>query len=129
MKNYTYDEVLSKFTLSFYAWKFNGQRLNYTLSSNEDIIPRGFGKTTILNEIGLLAQFYNYEVLIWTPYNNTHFATERIDRYEQLRSRHIKNGILLIDEIDISDDKNFQMLRDLIDSEILILGFVRGEWK
>ena len=129
MKSYTYDEVLSKFTTSFYAWKFNKQRLNYTLYSNEDIIPRGFGKTTILNEIGLLAQVYNYEVLILTPYNNTHFATERIDRYEQLRSHRVENGILLIDEIDISDKKNLQMLRDLIDSGILILGFVRGEVK
>lgn len=128
MTNYTYDKVLSKFTLSFYAWKFNGQRLNYTLSSNEDIIPRGFGKTTILNEIGLLAQAMEKEVLIWTPYNNTeYYATEKLEVANQLRRHHINNGILLIDEIDIRDIKNYNMLRDLDDSGILTIGFIRGE--
>ena len=125
----TYKEILTFFNSTFYNWMYGGINNNCVLCSNEDIIPRGFGKTTILNEIGLLAQFYNYEVLIWTPYNNTYFVTERIDRYDQLRRHHITGGILLIDEIDINDRKNFQMLRDFINSGILILGFVKGENK
>lgn len=128
MKSYTYDEVLSKFTTSFYAWKFNKQRLNYTLYSNEDIIPRGFGKTTILNEIGLLAQAMGKEVLIWTSCNNIeYYATEKLERANQIRRHHINNGILLIDEIDITDRKTYDMLKHLEDSGILIIGFIRGE--
>lgn len=68
------------------------------------------------------------EVLIWTTCNNTeYYATEKLERAEQIRRHHINNGIPLIDEIDITDRKTYDMLKHLEDSGILIIGFIRGE--
>lgn len=50
-----YKEILTFFNSTFYNWLYGGISNNCILCSNENIIPRRFGKTRILNEIGLLA--------------------------------------------------------------------------
>ena len=73
MNNKKYNEILNTFIDSF----DNGTNCLYYF--NDQSIPRGFGKTSILNEIGLIAQSQGMDVLSWSTYcGTTHIATERI---------------------------------------------------
>ena len=122
MNNTKYNEILNLFTESF----DNGTNCLYYF--NDKSIPRGFGKTSILNEIGLIAQSQGMEVLAWSLSNGTiHIATERIVMANDLRGHKVENTILLIDEVNVKDETNAKMVEHLRSKGMRMFGFIRYE--
>lgn len=120
--NTKYNEILNTFIDSF----DNGTNCLYYF--NEKSIPRGFGKTSILNEIGLIAQSQGMEVLSWSAYyGTTHIATERIVAVNDLRCHNVENTILLIDEVNVNDATNASMIEHLRGKGMRMFGFIRYE--
>lgn len=72
------------------------KRLSY-LSSSED---RGWGKTTVLNEIGFTYQALDYDVLLITEYpeSNVHYATKYIGSIRDLYGVRTNKTICIFDE-------------------------------
>ena len=122
MNNTKYNEILNTFIDSF----DNGTNCLYYF--NDQSIPRGFGKTSILNEIGLIAQSQGMDVLSWSAYYGiTHIATERIGTVNDLRGHKVENMILLIDEVNAKDATNASMIEHLRGRGMRMFGFIRYE--
>ena len=122
MNNIKYNEILNTFIDSF----DNGTNCLYYF--NDQSIPRGFGKTSILNEIGLIAQSQGMDVLsLSASYGTTHIATERIGTVDDLRGHKVKNAILLIDEVNAKDATNADMIEHLRGKGTRMFGFIRYE--
>ena len=122
MNNTKYNEILSTFIDSF----DNGTNCLYYF--NNQSIPRWFGKTSILNEIGLIAQSQGMEVLSWSAYyGTTHIATECVDMINDLRGHKVYNMILLIDEVNEKDETNARIIEHLRGRGMRMFGFIRYE--
>jgi hypothetical protein len=122
MNNTKYNEILNTFTDSF----DNGTNCLYYF--NDQSIPRGFGKTSILNEIGLIAQSQGMEVLSWSPfYGTTYIATECVNTVNDLIGHEVGNTILLIDEVNAKDETNARMIEHLRGRGMQMFGFIRYE--
>ena len=122
MNNTKYNKILNTFIDSF----DNGTNCLYYF--NDQSIPRGFGKTSILNEIGLIAQAIGVEVLVWSPfYGATYTATERVNTVNDLRGHKVDNTILLIDEVNAKDETNASMIEHLRGRGMRMFGFIRYE--
>ena len=108
MNNTKYNEILNTFIDSF------DNSTNCLYYFNDKSIPRGFGKTSILNEIGLIAQSQGMEVLSWSlSHGATYTATESVNTVGDLRGHKTDNTILLIDEINVKDATNGRMIEHL----------------
>ena len=122
MNNTKYNETLNTFIDSF------DNSTNCLYYFNDQSIPRGFGKTSILNEIGLIAQSQGMDVLSWSvSYGTTHIATERIGTVNDLRGHKVENTILLIDEVNAKDATNASMIEYLRGRGMRMFGFIRYE--
>lgn len=122
MNNAKYNEILNLFIDSF------DNSTNCLYYFNDKSISRGFGKTSILNEIGLIAQSQGMDVLAWSPfYGATYIATERVNTVNNLRGRKTANTILLIDEINVKDETNASMVEYLKGRGMQMFGFIRYE--
>ena len=122
MNNTKYNETLNTFIDSF------DNSTNCLYYFNDQSIPRGFGKTSILNEIGLIAQSQGMDVLSWSAYyGTTHIATEPILTVNDLRGHKVENTILLIDEVNAKDETNASMIEHLRGRGMRMFGFIRYE--
>lgn len=122
MKRPKYNEILSTFIDSF------DSGTNCLYYFNDQSIPRGFGKTSILNEIGLIAQSQGMDVLVCgASYGTTHIATECVNTVNDLRGHTVKNTILLIDEMNAKDETNARMIEHLRGRGMNMFGFIRYE--
>jgi hypothetical protein len=66
---------------------------------NSNWYDRGWGKTTVINEIGFTYQALGYEVYILTPINCVeYYASKRISNVNDLRGIRRDNLIVLVDE-------------------------------
>ena len=122
MNNTKYNEILNTFIDSF----DNGTNCLYYF--NDQSTPRGFGKTSILNEIGLIAQSQGMDVLSWSPfYGATYTVTERVNTVDDFRGYKTDNAILLIDEINVKDATNGRMIEYMRSRGVQMFGFIRYE--
>jgi hypothetical protein len=110
---------------------------DYLLQQRESKIyssdRRAWGKTTIINEIGLTYQALGYEVLLFTQHSNSnnHFATQYIP--SDYNSRHLRGypigkTIAIFDEYDlppksIINDIGNELLITLEQLQIPYVGF------
>ena len=122
MNNKKYNEILNTFIDSF------DNETNCLYYFNDQSIPRGFGKTSILNEIGLVAQSQGMDVLSWSAYyGTTHIATERVGAINDLKGHNVENTILLIDEVNAKDATNASMIECVREKGMRMFGFIRYE--
>jgi hypothetical protein len=86
---------------------------------------RQWGKTTILNEIGLCYQAIGYRVFLATDFSNSsnHYAEKLIDGNYAIREVPIDNIIVIIDEFDLCNNINYRLLRYLEYHDIMYVGF------
>lgn len=122
MNNIKYNEILNTFIDSF------DNSTNCLYYFNDQSIPREFGKTSILNEIGLIAQSQGMDVLAWSAYyGTTYIATKRVVMADDLRCHKVENTILLIDEVNAKDSINASMIEHLRGRGMRMFGFIRYE--
>ena len=87
---------------------------------------RAWGKTTILNELGITYQALGYEVLLLTmfPNSNEHFATRCINDERDLRGLPRDKTIMIVDEYKILNDKNHYLFNAIEKLDIPYVGFM-----
>lgn len=85
---------------------------------------RQWGKTTILNEIGLTYQALGYEVILLTKYPqaNNHFATRYVSNMNDLQRINLDDDkiIAIVDEYDIGEE----IIDCLQKYDVPIVGFI-----
>ena len=88
---------------------------------------RGWGKTTILNEIGFVYQALGYEVYLITQFTDTchrHYATCFVDNETNVLRRSSRKAIAIIDEYDINQ-KFIDLINELELRQIPYVGFAK----
>jgi AAA+ ATPase superfamily predicted ATPase len=103
----------------FETYLLNGE--SKLLSSKQ----RRWGKTTILNEIGLTYQLLGYRVFLITQYpnSNEHVATNYVSNAESIRG-YKEKSIALIDEYYYFDENLRDILHVFDKLDIPYVGFV-----
>lgn len=101
------------------------KRLSYLKSSKD----RGWGKTTVLNEIGFIYQALGYNVILVTqfPNSNEHYACLLFDNIflKSVFLSDYSKTIVIVDEYDYQDSNFRDIVEFFNDKKIPYVGFVR----
>lgn len=92
---------------------------------NSNWYDRGWGKTTVINEIGFTYQALGYTVYILSPCRTEYFACKLINKKEDLRGIKRDNLIVLVDEV-LRDSELYTEVKSFCQQfNIPIVGFIR----
>lgn len=115
------------------------QRFEDTIRTAEQLliqVPRelrGFGKTTILNEISTFAQtVLGLEVIVITPYiNQEHIGSEMCTVLDVFHNHYIvdwmekrTNILIVVDDLNSQDSDSSRVIYDIMCSKIPMVGFI-----
>lgn len=115
------------------------KRFEETIQNKEQLliqVPkelRGFGKTTILNEMSTIAQtVFGLEVIVITPYvNQEHIGSEMWTVPDAFSKHKIidwiqrrTNILIVVDDLNLEDNDSFRIIHDIVCSKIPMIGFV-----